>query len=352
MDTLTPQSYDRVLSSMCTEPHPAARAAATKFLTSNPGDPETFPAIAELESAVIEKLGTIVDLDDPYGYVASGGSEANIQALRIARNRAAVSNPNVVVPESGHFSFAKAAELLNIELRRTPLDANWRADVDSMAEKIDANTILLGAVAGSTEYGRVDPVPAIAELAVERDIRCHVDAAWGGFLLPFTDHAWNFSHAPIDTMTVDPHKFGRAAVPAGGLLARSAADLDAIAVETPYLESVDQVTIPGTRSGAGVASAAAAFDALWPDGYREQYERAQQLAEWFAEQLTERGYAVISPVLPIVSADIPLHLFEALREEGWRISRTSNGELRVVCMPHVSREHLNAFLADIDTQRR
>jgi hypothetical protein len=36
-------------------------------------------------------------------------------------------------------------------------------------------------------------------------------AAWGGFVLPFTDHAWGFSDAGIDTMTIDPHKMGQAA---------------------------------------------------------------------------------------------------------------------------------------------
>lgn len=347
LEDAAPQSFEWVLSSMCTEPHPDAVHAAHRFLTSNPGDPETFPTVAELESRVIEMLGRLVELEDPHGYVASGGSEANIQALRIARNRSSVESPNVVIPESGHFSFAKAAEFLDIELRRSPLDDDHRAAVDGMADCIDAETILVAAVAGSTEYGRVDPIPAIAELAVAHGIRCHVDAAWGGYLLPFTDRAWNFAHAPIDTMTIDPHKFGRAAIPAGGLLTRSPADLDAIAVETPYLESVDQVTIPGTRSGAGVASAAAAFTALWPDGYRDQYETAQANATWLAEALSDLGYAVVEPRLPIVSAEIPTDTFARLREMGWRISRTSHGELRVVCMPHVSADMLRRFVADV-----
>ena len=346
-----PQSFEYVLSSMCTEPHPDARAAANRFLATNPGDPASYPAIADIEADVVDRLGEIVGLPDPSGYVTAGGTEANIQAVRIARNRANVEEPNMVVPESGHFSFRKAAELLGIEYRSSPVDDDHRADLAAMAGCIDERTVLVAGVAGSTEYGRVDPIPAIATLAAEHGVHCHVDAAWGGFLLPFTDEAWQFDHAPIDSMTIDPHKFGRAAIPAGGLLVREDAQLDALLVETPYLESETQVTLGGTRSGAGVASAAAALEALWPSGYEEQYRTADRLAAWLAGALRDRGHRVIDPHLPIVAASIEDRPFAALRERGWRIARTSRDELRVVCMPHVTRERLTAFLADLDELR-
>ena len=344
----TPQSFDYVLSSMCTEPHPAARSAAERFLATNPGDPASYPTVAALEEAVIEQLGKVVGLADPSGYVASGGTEANIQAVRVARNRTAVSNPNIVVPESAHFSFEKAAELLGVELRRTVTDADHRADVGAMEQSIDEDTILIVGVAGSTEYGRVDPIPAIGDLGTEHGIHVHVDAAWGGFILPFTDIPWHFGHASVDTMTIDPHKLGRAAIPAGGFLARSPDLLASLRIKTPYLESGNQITLGGTRSGAGVASAKAAFDALWPDGYEAQFHKAMAVATWFAEALADRGFSVISPTFPIVTTPCPDALFTALRSEGWRIARTHAGELRIVCMPHVTRERLEAFLGDLD----
>ncbi|MFB6107782.1 MAG: tyrosine decarboxylase MfnA [Haloplanus sp.] len=346
-----PQTFDRVLSSMCTRPHPAAREAAERFLATNPGDPATYRSVAELEREAVETLGEVTGLDDPHGYVASGGTEANIQAVRAARNRSAADDPNVVAPESVHFSFAKAAEVLGVELRTVPVDADRRADPEAMGDRVDADTVLVVGVAGTTEYGRVDPIPALADLAADTGAFCHVDAAWGGFALPFTDHAWNFADADVDTMTVDPHKLGRAAVPAGGFLARDAETLDALAVETPYLESTSQATLTGTRSGAGVASAAAAMDELWPSGYREAYERARGDAEWVAEALLDRGFDVVPPELPLVAVSLPESLFESLSERGWRLSRTAAGELRVVCMPHVTRETLSTFLADVDELR-
>ena len=347
-----PQGFDRVLSSMCTEPHPAAREAAERFLATNPGDPGTYPTVAELERRVVDDLGTITGVDDPAGYVASGGTEANLQAVRVARNLSEADSPNVVAPESVHFSFQKAAGVLDVDLRLAPVDGDYRADVAAVADLADEDTAAVVGVAGTTEYGRVDPVPELGAVADEADALLHVDAAWGGFVLPFTDHDWDFSTAPVDTMTVDPHKVGQAAIPAGGFLARDESLLDALAVDTPYLESRGQATLTGTRSGAGVASAAAAIDALWPDGYREQFEQSQALAGWLADALADRGYDVVDPVLPLVSADLPDREFAALRDEGWRIARTATGDLRVVCMPHVTREMLEAFVDDMDAVRR
>ena len=370
-----PQSFDRVLSSMCTEPHPAARDAAERFLASNPGDPATYAAVAELEADAVAALGAIAGLDvgadagrsrgdadirpgdgsEPggpvHGYVTGGGTEANLQAVRSARNRLDVDDANVVVPESAHFSFPKAADVLGVELRTVPTDADRRADVDAVAAAVDDRTALVVGVAGTTEYGRVDPIPDLARVAHDAGAYCHVDAAWGGFLLPFTDHAWNFADAPIDSLTIDPHKCGRAVVPAGGLLFRDAAGMDALAVETPYLESRSQASLAGTRGGAGVASTVAAIEVLWPDGYRREHGRADRVARWLADELRGRSVPVVDVALPIVAFDLGAGRFEALRDRGWRLSRTGDGLARVVVMPHVTREVLAEFLADLDAVR-
>jgi tyrosine decarboxylase/aspartate 1-decarboxylase len=324
-----------------------ARQAAERFLATNPGDPATYQDVADLEREAVEMLGTVTGLPDPAGYVTSGGTEANIQAVRIARNRAETDDPNVVAPTHAHFSFWKAAEVLGVELRTAPA-SDYRADLRAMRELVDEDTVLVAGVAGTTEYGYVDPIPELAELAHSVDALAHVDAAWGGFYLPFSGHRWHFGHAAVDTMTIDPHKVGQAAVPAGGLLARSSDFLDELAIDTPYLESTSQVTLTGTRSGAGVASAVAAMEALWPEGYREQYHRSMDNAEWLAAELRERGYDVVEPELPLVAADVSVRLVEELRERGWRVAKTEAGELRVVCMPHVSRSMLRSFVADLD----
>lgn len=347
MQRAEPQEFSRVLSSMCTEPHPTARETAERFLASNPGDPGTYGAVSTLEREAIDRLGTVAGLADAAGYIASGGTESNVQAIRLARNRADTQTPNFVAPESAHFSFRKAADVLGVELRTAPL-SDYRANLDAVAELIDSDTVCVVGVAGTTEYGRVDPIPALADLAVDAGVPLHVDAAWGGFHLPFSGHDWGFGVDGVATVTIDPHKVGRAAVPAGGLLARDPAALDALATDTPYLETASQASLTGTRSGAGVASAVAAMDALWPGGYRAEHERASDLAAWFAAEVRGRGFGVVDPELPLVAFDLPRATFDAVRERGWRLSRTGAGEARVVVMPHVTRESLSAFLDDVD----
>ncbi len=152
--------YGRVLSSMCTAPHPIAMKAYKDFIVSNLGDPKLFPGTASLERASIGMLGELLHLPSAVGYISTGGTESNIQALRTARQlkKADADKANIVLPDSAHYSFDKAAQLLGVRLRRAPLDDEFKVDVDAMAELVDHNTIALIGVAGSTEFGQVDPI--------------------------------------------------------------------------------------------------------------------------------------------------------------------------------------------------
>ena len=67
--------------------------------------------------------------------------------------------------------------------------------------------------------------------------------------------------------------------------------------------------------------------------------------------LAERGFDVVEPDLPLVAVPMSEGLFESLREADWRVSRTADGKLRIVCMPHVTRDVLETFVADVDRLR-
>jgi tyrosine decarboxylase/aspartate 1-decarboxylase len=90
------------------------------------------------------------------------------------------------------------------------------------------------------------------------------------------------------------------------------------------------------------------MEALWPTGYREEYERSMDNARWLADALDSRGHDVIGPELPLVAANLSVPMTDELRDRGWRVSKTGSGELRVVCMPHVTRSMLRSFVADLD----
>lgn len=90
------------------------------------------------------------------------------------------------------------------------------------------------------------------------------------------------------------------------------------------------------------------FDRVLSSMCTEPHPAAEDAAKQFlAAELRDLGYDVVDPELPLVAVDVPASEFDALREDGWRLSRTASGELHVVCMPHVTREMLASVRDDL-----
>ncbi|MDD1673024.1 MAG: tyrosine decarboxylase MfnA [Methanomicrobiales archaeon] len=336
--------YHRILSSMCTRPHPIAARAHAMFMETNLGDPGLFMGTASLEHLLIKRLGDLLHHHSVGGYATSGGTESNIQALRIAKKIRPVERPNVIMPESGHFSFDKACDLLSIDIRAIPLDGNFRIQVDQIEDQIDQNTIGVIAVAGTTEYGIVDPVRAVAEIAKDHGLFCHVDAAFGGLVLPFLDQPvpFDFSIPEVDSISVDPHKMGMSTIPTGCLLVRDTAHLSLLNIPTPYLTVKQEYTLMGTRSGGAVAGALAVLEYLGRSGMRAVVSGCMKNTRRLIDGMDAYGFA------PAAWPDVNVATFECPRPPaGWHVSWTRRGHLRIVCMPHVHREMIEAFLEEV-----
>jgi tyrosine decarboxylase/aspartate 1-decarboxylase len=336
--------YRKVLSSMCTLPHPLAVRVQEMFIESNLGDPGLFEGTAEIEALLIEELGSLLHLSGPCGYATSGGTESNIQALRIARKAKPVASPNIVVPESAHFSFEKACDLLGLEMRTVPSDGRYRMDVDVAAGLIDDHTIALVGIAGTTEYGVVDPIEQLAKLAAERDVHLHVDAAFGGLVLPFLESPpiFDFQLEGVASISVDPHKMGMSTIPVGCLLTREESMLCALNVDTPYLTVKKEFTLAGTRPGGAVVGAWAVLEHLGRDGFTRIVQECMGRTRRLIKGMEGYGYPVV------VEPEVNVAAFECPKiPPGWQVSRTRDGHMRIVCMPHVSTRAIENFLHDI-----
>ena len=350
-----------ILGSMCTRPHPLGVSVFTRYIEKNAGDPGLVADTVALEEETIGIIGSMLSLPrGAAGYIVTGGTEANILALWTARKRAGKKDPEVILPDSAHFSFDKAADLLGLRLRKIPSTPDSGIDIKEVRKALNGNTIALVGVAGTTSLGTVDPVDQLSKIALEKGLYLHVDAALGGFVLPFLKELgyrvppWDFSRKGVSSITIDPHKMGMAVIPSGGIIYRNNELAETIRVPVPYLSGGENAhaTIVGTRSGASVLAVWALLRHLGRSGYRNIVRRCMDLARETYEQI--RSIDGVEPVRePVINVlGIGSSRFDIgkiagrLRERGWAISLFPS-HIRLVFMPHVYPDHMKGFLDDL-----
>lgn len=342
-----------ILGSMCTAPHPAAAEANAIFLETNLGDPGHFPGTARLEREVLADLAQLLHAPaSAEGRYLTGGTEANLLACYLAREK--THHRTIVLPESGHFSFEKAARLLEMDLRYVPTTPSGHADPDATAKAIGKDTALVVGIAGTTELGLIDPIPELAAVCRAKKALLHVDAAYGGYLLPFFAAAnrvprpFDFEVPGVWSVAMDPHKVGMATIPGGALVLRDGRDWELSAVRSPYVSTWTQSTLMGTRPGAAVAAAWAVHRHLGLLGFAGLAETCLDNATFLAAQLQAMGIEVVAePELGVVTfrADDLQAMAAQLREKGFGVNIVPRlGGIRIVCNPHVTRENLTRFL--------
>jgi tyrosine decarboxylase/aspartate 1-decarboxylase len=353
-------SSGKILCSMCTNPHSFAKQIYRKYLEKNLGDPSLFPASAELEQETIGMLGSLLSNPKACGSIVSGGTEANIIALWAARNLAKRKRGEVVVPVSAHHSFDMASDLLNLNLIKVKLNSSYQMDVKAAEKAITSKTVAIVGLAGSTDLGVVDPIRELSEIASTYNIYLHVDAAFGGFVLPFLKELgykpldFDFSLPSVCSITIDPHKMGLAPIPAGGILFRDAEMSEAVSMKVPYLAGgkMKQSTLLGTRSGASAVAVWALLKHLGRAGYVSVVERCLGLTWKLVEGIQQiDGIDIVTePTMNVVgvktdTVDVSL-IFRELRKCGWAVSLFPD-YLRIVIMSHTEPSHIKRFLEDL-----
>ena len=346
--------YDKIFSSMCTPAHPIALKAHQLFQETNLGDPGLFPGAAELEQRAVKIIADLLGYPDAVGYLSTGGTESNIQAIRAARNAAGVRDGNVVVPRSAHFSFDKIGDLLRLEVRKADLDEELKVDLNSVESLIDEKTVALVGIAGTTEFGQVDPIDRLGDLALDRGLYLHVDAAFGGFVLPFMEKEWkwDFGVEAVSSITIDPHKMGMSTVPGGGLLFRDGRHLGMLADFAPYLTNNKPTALTGTRSGGSAAATWAVMTHLGKEGFTRIVRRCMALTDQLVAGARAIGVEpVLEPIMNVVALEAepsPEKVRSELMKRGWLVSITQDPRaLRLFLMPHATRDNIDLLLDDL-----
>jgi glutamate/tyrosine decarboxylase-like PLP-dependent enzyme len=230
--------------------------ALTSTLNLTPYD----PANTRLTKTVVRWLGEMFGFaKDAAGYMTTGGSWANLVGLAVARVRRAgwevrreglVGHPPLVayVSEEGHSCLDKSMELLGMgrnQLREIPVDSDYRIQVEALEAAIKADRaaglqpLCLIGNAGTVNTGAVDPLDALAEIAVRHKLWFHVDGAYGAFAALVPEYRPLFVGIErADSLAVDPHKWLNIPFEAGCILVRDWTDLtDTFSLIPPYLRA-------------------------------------------------------------------------------------------------------------------
>lgn len=240
------------------------------------------------------------------GILVSGGSAANMTALACAReSRAGLMSGELVVylADQAHSSMARAARILGFrpeQVRVLPVDDHYRMRPDALLGAMDADRragrrpFFVGAAAGSTNTGAIDPLPELAAICREQDVWFHVDGAYGAFAA-LTERGRSALQGIqlADSVTLDPHKWLYQPYECGCLLVRDGPQLRrAFAIAPEYLKDVTvNREVNFVDQGMQLSRMARALK-VWMsikyfglDAYRQAIDRSVDLARHAQERI-------------------------------------------------------------------
>lgn len=283
----------------------AAADLAASALNPSMDSWDQAPAAGVIEELTTEALAELIypDRDAPDAVVTSGGTESNLVALLLARERARASGARavqVVCGENAHHSVHRAAWTLGLP---APLIVDCRAgalDPDALDRVLTQTAgssvpALVVATAGTTDEGLIDPLAQIARVTRARGAELHVDAAYGGPLLFSERLAPRLDGlASARSVTFDLHKLGWQPVAAGILAVADTQDLAHLSYRADYLNADDdtEAGLPDllgrslrTSRRPDALKIAVTLRALGREGMGDLVERCLEAAEQLAESV-------------------------------------------------------------------
>ncbi len=336
---------------------------------------DIFRGTQRLEIELIDLIATEIFKAAPDtvdGYVAPGGTEANIQAMWIYRNfymtefNAQPQEIAVIFSEDSHYSMPKGANLLNIQSSKINVNKTTRSmDLRDLEVKVGqlknagVNYFIVVANMATSMLGSVDDVDAISAFFESRELpyKLHVDGAFGGFIYPFTaaqNNKLNFSHPSVSSITLDAHKMLQAPFGTGIFLARKGLMPFAGTKDAQYVQGLDY-TICGSRSGANVIAVWMILMTYGSEGWNEKLNNLIALTDRLAAKLDEleiRYYR--NKTMNIVAIDAR-DISDEIANKYRLVANTYNGKpewWKIVVMPHVKEEVLWQFLEEVTEDRK
>lgn len=347
-----------------------ARAAALRFWDVNAMYRRYYPSIERMERELLGVAANLLQAPSDFGgAVTSGGSESILLAVKAARDgtrQLRNSTADVLVlAQTAHPAFWKAAEYLDLRVRTVPIDTDLGLDVEAYKEAVREDVVLAVLSAPSFVLGSIDPVEELAPFCMEAGVACHVDGCVGAFALPWLERIgvdlkpYDFRVPGVTSMSADLHKYGYAPRGISLVLSRAASW-----TENHVFRYGDPPRPPGWYSTASVAGSrpASAVAAAWAvmmhlgeRGYIDLAEATRAMCLKFWQQLSTLGIDLLGePVWSLFTfsygpdGSLTSQLASGLREKGWLVHEDvfPRPLIRMMMAPGQF-AHVDAYLADL-----
>lgn len=362
---------------------PEAEKLMAETFDKNMIDKDEYPATAAIEARCVSMVGDLFHAEglrdhDPTsatGVSTIGSSEAvMLGGLALKwRWRQRVGSwkgrmPNLVMGSNVQVVWEKFCRYFDVEPRYLPMErGRYVITPEQVLAAVDENTIGVVAILGTTYTGELEPIAeicaALDKLAAGGgvDVPVHVDAASGGFVVPFLhpDLVWDFRLPRVVSINVSGHKYGLTYPGVGFVVWRGPEHLpEDLVFRVNYLGGdMPTFTLNFSRPGNQVVGQYYNFLRLGRDGYTKVMQALSHTARWLGDQLREVDHCeVISDgsAIPVVSFRLAgdrgyteFDVSHELRTFGWQVPAYTmpDNATDVAVLRIVVREGLSADLA-------
>ncbi|KAL8720138.1 MAG: hypothetical protein Q9225_002953 [Loekoesia sp. 1 TL-2023] len=322
--------------------------AFERFMVANPIHPDVFPGVRKMEAEIVAMVLTLFNAPPgAAGVATSGGTESILMACLSARQKACtergVTEPEMIIPETAHAAFHKAASYFKIKLHLVSCPSpTYTVSVKAVSRLINSNTILLVGSAPNFPHGIIDDIAALSRLALRRRVPLHVDCCLGSFLMPFLSRAgfptqpFDFSLKGVTSISCDTHKYGFAPKGNSTLLYRTAALRTYQYFISPEWTGgvYGSVGIAGSRPGALIASCWASLMLVGENGYidachtivgtAKKIETAIREHPALKDDLRIMGKPLVS-VVAFTSPTLNIYdIADSMSAKGWHLNALQN----------------------------
>ncbi|MDR2873169.1 MAG: glutamate decarboxylase [Methanobrevibacter sp.] len=346
-------------------------------------DNDEYPQTAFIHRRIVNMLAKLFNAQEDSNFAGTctiGSSEAIMLALiahkwywrenRKTKNVNAL--PNIVMGADVHVVWKKFAKYFDVELRMIPMKEDcYILTAEHLEDYIDENTIAVGVVIGTTFTGQIDEINEINDLLEKIkeskgwDIPIHVDAASGGFVIPFTDpdFKWDFRLSNVRSINVSGHKYGLVYPGVGWVIFRDAKYIsEELIFNVNYLGGeLPSFSLNFSKGSSMVLAQYYNLLRLGMKGYTNIMENLMQTSYYLLDKIEKTNVfdclteKLVLPVITIKLKDEFLdctsvfEISEKLRQHGWIVpayTLPSNAE-NIAVLRIVIKENFSRSMADI-----